>query len=160
MRDQEPIEDQRLDELPRVSGSGARRIGCSLVVVICLVGSVIAVPIAKRNYTIKAQELEGVSLTYSVRSAVEVYVEDRGKLPGSNEDAGLPPASEISGKYVSQIGIADGKIIVVYGKNVDERVFGKTIVFIPVVSKNLDVSWTCSSPDLPDKWLTAVCQSD
>ena len=98
-------------------------------------------------------------MAYRVRTAVEVYVEDHGELPASNEDAGLPPASEISGDYVSQIGIEGGEIVVVYGKEADPRIVGKTVVFVPDVSNHPDVSWTCSSPGIPDKYLTATCQS-
>ncbi len=159
MRDQQPIEHERLDELHSSGGGGAGRIGCGLVIVIFLVGSPFMWSTMKRDYTTKAQVTEGTGLAYRVRTAVEVYVEDHGDLPASNEDAGLPSASEINGNYVSQIGIEDGEIVVVYGKNADSRIVGKTIVFVPDVSNHADVSWTCSSPGIPDKWLTSECRS-
>lgn len=159
MRDQQPIEHERLDNVYKSGGGGVGRIGCGLVIVIWLVGSAIAWPIMKRNYTIRAQVSVGASLAYRVRTAVEVYVKEHGELPASNEDAGLLPASETSGDYVSQIGIENGEIVVVYGKKVDTRVVGKTVVFVPNVSNHTEVSWTCSSPDIPDKYLTSTCRS-
>ncbi len=160
MRDQQPIEHERLDELYSSGGGVARRIGCGFVViVIFLVGSGVGWSILKRDFTIRVEVTEGVSLAYRVRTAVEAYVEVHGELPLSNEAAGLPPASEISGYYVSQIGIEDGEIVVVYGKNADTRIVGRTVVFVPDVSNHPDVSWTCSSPGIPDKYLTSTCRS-
>ena len=160
MRDQQPIEHERLDERHSSGGGVARRIGCGFVViVIWLVGSTVGWSILKRDYTIKAQVSEGVSLAYRVRNAAEAYAEVHGELPLNNEDAGLPPASEIGGKYVSQIRIENGEIVVVYGKKADTRIVGKTVVFVPDMSNHPDVSWTCSSPGIPDKWLTSMCRS-
>ena len=159
MRDQQPIEHERLDERYSSGGGVTRRIGCGLVVVIFLVGAVMWSTRAKRDFIIGAEVTEGVALAYHVSTAVEAYVEVHGELPLSNEDAGLPPASEISGEYVSQIGIEDGEIVVVYGKKADTRIVGKTIVLVPDVSNYADVSWTCGSPGIRDKWLTSSCRS-
>jgi type IV pilus assembly protein PilA len=127
--------------------------------VIFLVGSEVIWSTAKRNYTIRAEVSEGVNLAYGARTAVEVYVEEHGELPGGNEEAGLPPAGEISSKYVRQIGIEDGEIVVLYGKKADTRIIGKTIVIVPDISNHPEVSWTCSSPGIPDKWLPSRCRS-
>ncbi len=160
IRDQQPTEHERLDKFDNSGGGVARRIGCGLLVVIFLVGSTVMWKTLKRDYTTKSQDSNGVGLGYRVRNAVEEYVEVHGKLPASNEDAGVPPASEIGGNYVSRIAIEDGDIVIVYGKNADTRIVGKTIVFVPDDSNDPDVSWTCSSPDIPDKWLTSSCRSN
>jgi type IV pilus assembly protein PilA len=160
MRDQQPIERERQDDLHSTGGRVAKRIGCGfLVVVIFLVGSEVIWSTAKRNYTIRAEVSEGVNLAYGARTAVEVYVEEHGELPGGNEEAGLPPAGEISSKYVRQIGIEDGEIVVLYGKKADTRIIGKTIVIVPDISNHPDVSWTCSSPGIADKWLPSRCRN-
>ena len=160
MRDQQPVEHERLDELYSSDRGFFGRIGWgSLIVVIFLVGLSIIGSTSKRNYIIKAQVSQGVVLAIRVRIAVEAYVDAHGELPASNEDAGLPLASEISDNYVSQIGIEDGEIVVVYGRNAESRIAGKTIVVVPDVSNPPIVSWTCSSPDIPDKWLTSDCRS-
>ncbi len=159
MRDQQPIEHERLDELYSSGGGVARRIGCGLVVVIFLVGAAMWSIRDARDSVIRAEVSEGVSRAYRVRNAAEAYAEVHGELPLSNEDAGLPPASEIGGEYVSQIGIENGEIVVVYGKKADTRIVGKTIVLVPDVSNHPDISWTCSSPGIPDRWLTSTCRS-
>ena len=129
-----------------------------IIVLVIVVGSVILWPIMRRDYVVKSQVSEGTVLAYRARAAFEVYLEDHGEIPANNEDADLPPASEVNGKYVSQINIEGGEIIVVYGKAVDESVAGKTVVFVPDLSNDHDVSWTCTSPDIPDKWLPSMCQ--
>ena len=158
-RGQEPIEHQRLEKHRSFDGGRAGLNGCGLVVLIILVASVISWPIMRRDYVVKSQVSEGTVLAYRVRAAFEKYHEEFGDIPANNKHDSLPPGSEINGKYVSQISIEGGQIIVVYGKAVDEDVAGKTVVFVPDVSTDDDVSWTCTSPDIPDKWLPSMCQS-
>lgn len=161
MRDQQPIGHERHNALHSAGARVAKRIGWGfLVVVIFLVGSEVFWSTAKRDYTIRAEVSEGVNLAYGARTAVEVYIEDHGELPGGNEEAGMPPASEINSKYVSRIDIDGGEIVVVYGKKADMGIVGKTIVFVPDISNHPNVSWTCSSPGIPDKWLPSRCRSD
>ena|GEM_PF-1598780 len=157
-RGQEPIERQRLDEHRNFDGGRGGRYGCGLIVLIILVASVISWPIMRRDYIVKSQVSEGTILAYRVRAAFEKYLEEFGDIPTNNEHASLPPGSEVNGKYVSQIYIEGGEIIVVYGKAVDEDVAGKTVVFVPDVSRDHDISWTCTSSDIPDKWLPSMCQ--
>lgn len=160
MRDRQPIEHERLEKLQSTRRRFLGRSGwVFLAGLIILVGSPIMWSKLKGDYTIRAQVSAGTNVAFRVRSAVEAYVEKHDELPASNEDAGLPPANEISDRYVGQIGIHDGQIIVVYGKAADARIVGKTIVFVPGFSDQSDISWTCSSPDLPAKWLPSMCQS-
>ncbi len=127
---------------------GAIRRG--LLFMILIGGLAFFYDLAKRNYTIRAQVSAGLVMAYSVTTVMEQYLADHGELPASNEDVGLPPAGENSGNYVSQLGIEDGKIVIIYGKH---------LLFVPDVSNPAEVSWQCSSPDIPDKWLVEQCRS-
>ena len=154
-KQKQSLEHERLDKLyPRLS----KGIGCGLLFMILIGGSAVFWDLSKRNYTIRAQVTVGLARAYSVRIVVEQYLADHGELPASNEDVGLPPAGENSGKYVSQLGIEDGKIVIIYGNKAKEKIHGKHLLFVPDVSNPAEVSWQCSSPDIPDKWLIKQCR--
>jgi len=150
------LEHENLDKLyPRRS----KRIGRGLLVIALIAGAWFFADQAKRDYIIRAQVSSGMNMAYSVRTALEQYLADHGELPASNEDVGLPPASESSGDYVSQLGIEDGKIVIIYGNKAKEKIQGKHLLYVPDVSNPAEVSWQCSSPDIPDKWLNEPCRS-
>jgi len=149
------LEHERLDKrYPRLS----KGIGCGLLFMILIVGLAVFYAQAKRDYTIRAQVTVGLASAYSVRTLVEQYLSAHGELPARNEDVGLPPAAQNSGKYVRQLGIEDGKIVIIYGNKAKENIRGKHLLFVPDVSNPAEVSWQCSSPDIPDKWLVKQCR--
>ena len=153
-KQKQSLEHERLDKLyPRLS----KGIGCGLLFMILIGGLAFFYDLAKRNYTIRAQVSAGLAMSYSARTLVEQYLADHGELPASNEDVGLPPAGENSGNYVSQLGIEDGKIVIIYGNKAKQKIHGKHLLFVPDVSNPVETSWQCSSPDIPDKWLTEQC---
>jgi len=137
----------------------SKNIGCGLLIVILIAGLAFFYDLAKRNYTIRAQVSAGLAMSYSARTLVEQYLSAHGELPARNEDVGLPPAAQNSGKYVSQLGIEDGKIVIIYGNKAKEKIRGKHLLVVPDVSNPTEVSWQCSSPDIPDKWLNEPCRS-
>ena len=155
---QQSIEHERLDKLfsPR---RGLGGIGCGVIVLIWLIGSSFWWTTSKRNYSIRAQVSVGMALAFGVRSAVEEYVKDHGEFPANNEQAGLPPPNEITGDYVSQVAIEDGMLVVVYGNKAREQIAGKRLMLVPDTSKNPELTWTCNSLDIPDKWLTSMCRT-
>ena len=155
---QQPIEHERLEE---ISGSrrGARTIGCGVIVLAVFIGSPFMWSKIKQDYSIRAGVSQGFNLTYSVRSAIEEHFKDHGELPANNEEAGLPPPHEISDNYVSQVGVAEGEIVVVYGNKAHEKIAGKKLTLVPDESRSPELSWTCSSLEIPDKWLTASCRT-
>ncbi len=154
-KQKQSLEHEQLDKLypPRSKG-----IGRGLLVIVFIAGAWFFADEAKRDYIIRAQVSAGMVMSYSVRTLVEQYLADNGELPASNEDVGLPPASESSGDYVSQLGIEDGKIVIIYGNKAKEKIHGKHLLFVPDVSNPAEVSWQCSSPDIPDKWLVERCR--
>ena len=134
-------------------------IGRGLLVIVFIAGAWFFADQAKRDYIIRAHVSAGMTKAYSVKIVVEQYLADHGELPASNEDVGLPPAVENSGNYVSQLGIEDGKIVIIYDNRASEKIHGKHLLFVPDVSNPAEVSWQCGSPDIPDKWLPEPCRS-
>jgi len=154
---QQPLEHERLDELfvsRRVKG-----IGCGVIVLMVLIGSQFIWSTARRDYSIRAEVTQGMLMAFRVRSAVEEYLRDHGELPANNEEAGLPPPNEISDNYVSQVGIEDGEIVVVYGNTAHEKITGKKLMLVPDTSNGLELSWTCNGYELQDKWLSPTCRT-
>lgn len=157
---QQSVEQERLDEgLGRRRGLGGKGCGIVLLILILFIGSPFWWSTVKRNYTIRAQVSQGMTEAFRVRAAVEEYQKSHGELPANNEEAGLPPPNEISGKYVSQIAVEGGELVVVYGNKADEKIAGKTLLLVPDTSNSAEFSWTCTSVDIPDKWLTSMCQT-
>ena len=154
---QQPLEHERLDEL--FSSRRVKGIGCGVVVLIVLIGSQFIWSTARRDYSIRAEVSQGMNLAFRVRSAVEEYLGDHGELPANNEEAGLPPPNEISDNYVSQVGVEDGEIVVVYGNKAHEKIAGKKLMLVPDTSNALEFSWTCNSYDIQDKWLSSTCRT-
>ncbi|MCZ6827064.1 MAG: pilin, partial [Gammaproteobacteria bacterium] len=150
------LEHERLDKLYPPRGKG---IGSGLLVIVFIAGAWFFADQAKRDYIIRAHVSAGLARAYSVKIVVEQYLADHGELPASNEDVGLPPTGGNSGDYVSQLGIEDGKIVIIYGNKANEKIHGKHLLFVPDVSNPAEVSWQCSSPDIPDKWLVERCRS-
>ena len=155
---QQPIEHERLEELFDTR-RGVRGIGCGVIVLIVLIGSSLMWTTSRRDYSIRAEVSQGMALGFRVRSAVAEYLRDHGELPANNEEAGLPSPNEVSGDNVSQVGVEDGKVVVVYGNDAHENIAGKKLTLVPDASKSPELSWTCKSLDIPDKWLSSTCRT-
>ena len=154
---QQPLEHERLDEL--FSPRRVQGIGCGVIVLIVLIGSQFIWSTARRDFSIRAEVTQGMAQAFRVRLAVEEYLGDHGELPANNEEAGLPPPNEISDDYVSQVGVEDGEIVVVYGNKAHEKIAGKKLMLVPDTSNGLEFSWTCNSYDIQDKWLSSTCRT-
>jgi hypothetical protein len=50
-------------------------------------------------------------------------------------------------------------LVVVYGNKAREQIAGKRLMLVPDTSKNPELTWTCNSLDIPDKWLTSMCRT-
>lgn len=107
----------------RVDGNRARmshrpRAGFTLVelmIVVAIIGILAAVAIpAYQDYTIRSRVAEGLALTQTAKQAVKEYYDRWGVLPEDNARAGLPPASDIRGRYVGSVSVSNGVIAVAF----------------------------------------------
>ncbi|HEZ5166659.1 TPA: pilin [Neisseria meningitidis] len=118
-----------------------------LMIVIAIVGILAAVALpAYQDYTARAQVSEAILLAEGQKSAVTEYYLNHGKWPGDNSDAGVATSSEIKGKYVEKVEVANGVITAqMASSNVNNEIKGKKL---SLWAKRQDgsVKWFCGQP--------------
>ena len=87
------------------------------------------------------------------------YVLDNREYPLNNSEAGLSPANQITGNYVSSVAVDEGQVVVTYGNNAHGSIQGNTLYLVPDASNYPNVYWTCVSQDLANKWVPAACRN-
>lgn len=116
----------------------------------------IAVP-AYQNYLVRTQVAEGQALADGAKVAVDAYIAKHGTVPVDNAAAGLAAPASMTGRYVSDVTLARGRIIVTYGGAADAAIAGDHLALEPYGSRNA-VQWRCSSPDIDAKYLPMTCR--
>jgi type IV pilus assembly protein PilA len=115
-----------------------------LMIVIAIIGILAAIAIpAYQDYVIRSQVTEGLSMAGAAKASVAEYMANKGSWPANNDEAGIGANTDIKGKYVSQIDIANGGITVTYGGDVNAKIAGATLGLTPGSSANGDVVWKC-----------------
>ncbi len=125
-----------------------------------LIGILTAVAIpGYGDYRVRAQVAEGLNLSGGAKAAVAEYYQEYKQFPLDNVSAGLPPASDIQGKYVSSVQIDTGEIVVSFGNDSDSDIQGETLVLRPELSDQ-GIHWVCFSLDIASRDLPAVCRRE
>ncbi|HEZ3998511.1 TPA: pilin [Neisseria meningitidis] len=118
-----------------------------LMIVIAIVGILAAVALpAYQDYTARAQVSEAILLAEGQKSAVTEYYLNHGKWPGDNSSAGVATSSEIKGKYVQSVTVANGVITAqMASSGVNNEIKGKKL---SLWAKRQDgsVKWFCGLP--------------
>ncbi|MCL5896608.1 pilin [Neisseria meningitidis] len=89
---------------------------------------------------------ESILLAEGQKSAVTEYYLNHGKWPGDNSDAGVASSSEIKGKYVKEVKVANGVITAeMKSSGVNKEIQGKKL---SLWAKRQDgsVKWFCGQP--------------
>ncbi len=149
------VDEQRLE----VARAGSTSVfGSFAAAFLSLIGILTAVAIpGYGDYTVRAQVAEGLNLSGEAKAAVAEYYQDYKQFPSDNVAAGLPPATDIQGKYVSSVQIEAGEIVVTYGNDADSDIHGDTLVIRPEVSDQR-VTFVCFSLEIAAKNLPSVCR--
>lgn len=113
--------------------------------------------LGSHNYTVRAQVHEGLNLAMAPKAAVAEYYQVNKQFPSDNVAAGIAPATDIQGKYVSSVRIEAGEIVVTYGNDADSDILGDTLVIRPDASGKR-VTFVCFSLDIASKHLPAACR--
>ena len=123
-----------------------------LMIVVAIIGILAAIAIpAYQDYTIRAQVTEGLNLAGALKASVSEYYASNGTWPtamGPGGTAGtLNLDTDPSGKYVSDIAMANGTLTVTYsnaaGFQSNQAINGLKFSLKPMVSPNNDVIWVC-----------------
>ena len=136
-----------------------------LMIVVAIIGILAAIAIpAYKDYTIRAQVSEGLTLASGAKAAVSAFLMDSGAFPVTNGEAGLSDAAEIVGRYTTDVTVgAAGIITVTYNQpatHADLAADPGVLVLTPTATAaQASVTWECNTAStLPDKWLPAACR--
>ncbi|HEZ5821299.1 TPA: pilin [Neisseria meningitidis] len=118
-----------------------------LMIVIAIVGILAAVALpAYQDYTARAQVSEAILLAEGQKSAVTEYYLNHGEWPANNSSAGVASASDIKGKYVKEVTVANGVVTAtMLSSGVNKEIQGKKL---SLWAKRQDgsVKWFCGQP--------------
>lgn len=129
-----------------------------LMIVVAIIGILAAVALpAYQDYTIRAQASEGLSLASGVKIQVADAFADKGELAGIDSGTmGIPAANTITGKYTSQVAVADGVITATYGNDANAKLATKTLSLTPTDNAG-SMSWVCAS-NADTKYIPQACR--
>lgn len=143
---------------PKTSTSGFTLIELMIVVAIIAILAAIAIP-AYQDYTIRAQVSEGINLSTGAKTAIWDFFADNGRLPKSNESAGLVGSTSIVGNFVSSVEITnDGAIRVSYAtEKANSHVRASNLVVSPITTQG-SIVWVCRGDTMDSRYLPTVCR--
>ncbi|HEZ6676159.1 TPA: pilin, partial [Neisseria meningitidis] len=118
-----------------------------LMIVIAIVGILAAVALpAYQDYTARAQVSEAILLAEGQKSAVTEYYLNHGIWPANNSSAGVATSSEIKGKYVEKVEVANGVVTAeMKSSGVNKEIQGKKLS-LWAKRQNGSVKWFCGQP--------------
>ena len=137
-----------------------------LMIVVAIIGILAAIAIpAYLDYAVRAQVGEGLNLSSGPKVAVTEYYQDRGVYPTNNIEAGVAPANQIIGNYVSNVAVgANGVITMTYSSSTPQesnlKIDTATVTLTPT-DNNGSVGWNCAGGVILSsngKWLPTVCR--
>ncbi|EPI8219357.1 pilin [Neisseria gonorrhoeae] len=118
-----------------------------LMIVIAIVGILAAVALpAYQDYTARAQVSEAILLAEGQKSAVTEYYLNNGEWPEDNDKAGVASASDIKGKYVQSVTVANGVVTAqMASSNVNKEIKDKKLS-LWARRQDGSVKWFCGQP--------------
>ncbi|EMT8867860.1 pilin [Neisseria gonorrhoeae] len=94
----------------------------------------------------RAQVSEAILLAEGQKSAVTEYYLNNGEWPANNGDAGVASATDIKGKYVESVTVANGVVTAkMLSSGVNNEIKGKKLS-LWARRENGSVKWFCGQP--------------
>lgn len=130
-----------------------------LMIVVAIIAILAAIAIPQyQNYLIRAQVSEGINLATGAKAAIWDFVSSKGHFPANNESAGLLSSTSITGDYVSEVKVTDGRIVVKYnGPNANDKIRTSNLTLSPI-SQTGSIIWSCTTSSLNYQYLPTVCR--
>ncbi|MDU5726957.1 MAG: pilin, partial [Neisseria sp.] len=119
------------------------------------------------DYTARAQVSEAITLMEGQKSAIVEYYADKGDWPKDNKAAGIAAATDIKGKYVAKVNVADGVLTATMkDKDVNKDIQNATISLSPEITNKAanskgSFTWTCTpgkTKGVDTKFLPSSCR--
>lgn len=130
-----------------------------LMIVVAIIGILAAIAIpAYQDYIARSQASEAMTLSSGLKTNIaEVYGQNGDWTAINSGTDGIPAATDVTGKYVSQVEVAAGVITATFnGSDVSKGLQNGNIVLSPLDATG-SVTWTCSSTDIEQKYLPKAC---
>lgn len=143
----------RFPHLPTCRNRGFTLIELMVVIAIIGIMATMAMP-SYQDRIIRTQVTEGQNLAEFARQAVGTHYARTKSLPASNAAAGLPPADQIMGNYVTQLVVEQGALHIRYGNLSNRNLAGKTLTLRPAVVEGypqVPIAWICGQAAVPEK---------
>src|SRR5512133_1731607 len=100
-----------------------------LMIVVAIIGILAAIAIpAYQDYLIRAQVTEGLTMASAAKAAVAESYANSGTFPTNNANAGIGVATDIKGKYVDSVTVANGVITVAFGTGANAAIQSKGVI--------------------------------
>lgn len=147
-----------------------------LMITVAIIGvlSAVAIP-SYQDYVARSQVSEAIVLGSGAKPLVAEYYANNGEYPLNSNAVGY---SSAVGKYVENVSIQSGNIVVTFNKNVNKQLIGKTVVLSPSNGQDITIadsnfiykllgisnavagenSWSCYS-DIESKYLPKSCET-
>jgi type IV pilus assembly protein PilA len=124
-----------------------------LLIVIAMISimTTMALP-SFQDQIIRTQVQEAIALSEFVRSDVATFYKEKGRLPKSNAEAGLPPAERIVGNYVASVTVDGGRIDILLGGRINKNAAGKILSIRPAIipeSSKVPIAWVYGYASIP-----------
>ena len=130
-----------------------------LMIVIAILGILMAIAIpAYQDYAVRAKASEGINLAGASKLAVAETFSALGRFPAGQASYGLPAATSINGKYVSQVETASGVVTITYN-GVEPKLTSTSTVVLSATTAAGSVKWRCRvGANLDARYVPAECR--
>ncbi|AVP97607.1 prepilin-type cleavage/methylation domain-containing protein [Ahniella affigens] len=140
------------------TNNGFTLIELMIVVAIIAILAALAIP-AYQDYAIRAQVGECLTLVSGTKTAVAEGFTNTGSFPTSNVDAGVAPATEIAGNYISSVSVGTlGVVSCTFGNDANAAIAGLSIQMVPVAEVGA-VHWVCEHNTVPERFVPSNCRN-